>query len=412
MLVFVFSIVAAFLFALGSVVQQRAAAQAPPQDVMSFRLLLWLVRRKLWLIGVVTALVGNGFSATALGHGGVAIVEPLLSTRLLFVLPMIAFYARRRPARRDLVAAAVTIGGLAVFIAAGRPSIDAGSASTTGPQWALAVGIVAGLAAVVAVGGRHLPAVQRAPLLAGASGLLFGLQAALTSDADRLVSHPLSLLSSWVPYAVLVVAVLGTLFLQSAYEMAPLPASFPAQVTVEPITGVVLGVTVLDGSIRLGPPALALAVLGLVAMLAGIFALARSPLVVGDLLRVRIRDDEGQAYQREHHLLRALRGLEVTLDRVQSSPHPQAPRRRDQRRLRGELEHVDRELTRLGSVLADLERLHARPSEPDGRGALDPVQVDADTARFEQMLRRRALELTDRTAHLCTRTQALLAAAP
>lgn len=411
MLVFVFAIVAAFLFAVGSVVQQHAAAQAPPQDVMSFRLLLWLVRRKLWLVGVVTALVGNGFSATALGHGGVTIVEPLLSTRLLFVLPMIAVYARRRPARRDLVAAAVTVGGLAVFIAAGRPSIDASSASTSGLQWAVAGGAVAGLSVLTAVGGRRLPALQRAPLLAGASGLLFGLQATLTSDADRLVSHPVALLSNWIPYAVAVVAVVGTLFLQSAYEMAPLPASFPAQVTVEPITGVILGVTVLDGTIRLDPPALAVAVLGLVAMLVGIFALARSPLVVGELLRTRIRDDEAQAYQREQDLLQALRGLEATLDHVQSSPHPEAPRPRDQRRLRGELDHVDRELVRLGAVLADLERLHARPPEPGEHGT-DPVAVDADTARFEQVLRRRARELAARTVSLSARTQALLGAAP
>lgn len=410
-LVFVFALIAAFLFALGSVVQQRAAAQAPPQDVMSVRLLWWLVRRKLWLVGVVTALIGNAFSATALGRGGVTIVEPLLATRLLFVLPMIAFWTRRRPARRDLAAAVVTTVGVAVFIAAGHPSSDTSSAGTSNLQWILGGGIVVALATLAAVAGRRLPALRRAPLLAGAAGLLFGLQATLTSDADRHISHPLHLLTTWVVYAVVVVAVLGTLFVQSAYEMAPLPASFPAQVTVEPITGVILGVTVLDGTIRLGPLPLVLEVLGLLLMVAGIFFLARSPLVVGELLRVRIRDDEGQAYQREHDLLRALHGLEATLDRMQASPHPHAPRRRDQRRLRRELEHADRELIRLAAVLGDLERLHARPPEPTGRDAPRPVEIDADTARFEHVLRSRAQELTGRTADLCTRAQALLTAA-
>ncbi|HEX7353657.1 MAG TPA: DMT family transporter [Mycobacteriales bacterium] len=411
MLVYVFALVAAFLFAVGSVVQQHAAAQAPPQDVMSFRLLWWLVRRRLWWIGIITALVGNAFSATALGRGGVTIVEPLLSTRLLFVLPMMGFWVRRGPARRDVVAAVVTAIGLSMFIVAGQPSVPKAGASGSDLHWALGGGIVVAVAVVAALGGRGLPALKRAPLLAGAAGLLFGLQATLTSDADRLVGHPLTLLTSWLPYGVLAVAVLATLFLQSAYEMAPLPSSFPAGATTEPITGVILGVTVLGGSIQLGAPELALEVLGLALMVAGIFVLARSPLVVGELLRVKIRDDEGVAYQREHDLLRALHGLEETLDLVSSSPHPNRPRPRDQRRLRGELERVERELVRLGAVLRDLEQVHAMPVPAVGGDAVVPVPVDRDTLRLEQVLRRRARELAGRTAALCVRAEALLATA-
>lgn len=411
MLVYVFALAAAFLFALGSVIQQHAAAEAPPQDVMSLRLLWWLVRRRLWLLGLATAAIGNGFSATALGRGGVTIVEPLLSTRLLFVLPMMGFWVRRGPARRDVVAAAVTAIGLSMFIVAGQPSVPKAGAADSDLHWAIGGGIVVGLAVLAAMGGRRLPALKRAPLLAGAAGLLFGLQATLTSDADRLIGHPVELLTGWLPYAVVVVAVLATLFLQSAYEMAPLPASFPAGATTEPITGVILGVTVLGGTISLGPAELALEVLGLLLMIAGIAVLARSPLVLGELVRVRIRDEEVQAYQRERDLLRSLEGLESTLDRIHASPEPAVASRHDQRRLHAELEHVDRELVRLAAILRDLERLHERPPVARPAASFGPLDIGTDAEELERLLRSRARELTARSVGLRMRARALLAPA-
>lgn len=409
MLVYVFALAAAVLFAAGSVVQQRAAAQAPPQDVMSLRLLLWLVRRRLWLIGVVTALVGNAFSATALGRGGVAVVEPLLATRLLFVIPMVALWSRRLPARRDLLAAAVTAAGLAVFIVAGHPTSPESTAHTSGVTWAVGIGAAGGLAVAFAVAGRRLPALRRAPLLAGGAGILFGLQATLTSDADRLIGRPLTLLATWVPYAVIVVAITGTLFVQSAYELAPLPVSFPAQVTAEPITGVILGVTVLEGTVRLTAAALALEVVGLLAMVAGMAALARSPVVSGQLTRLQVRDEEGQAYRREQELFRDLRSLESRLDAIGADPRPGTLRPADQRRLHAEVERIGRELTALSEVLADLERLHRLPMST-GLGLGGPVGADDDTERFELALRGRARELGERTGSLCARARSLLPA--
>lgn len=411
MLVYVFALAAAFLFAFGSVIQQHAAAQAPPQDVMSLRLLWWLVRRRLWLLGLATTAVGNVFSATALGRGGVTIVEPLLSTRLLFVLPMMGFWVRRGPARRDVVAAAVTAIGLSMFIVAGQPSVPTASAADSDLRWVLGGGLVVGVAVVTALAGRRLHALRRAPLLAGAAGLLFGLQATLTSDADRLVGHPVALLTSWLPYAVVVVAVLATLFLQSAYEMAPLPSSFPAGATTEPITGVVLGVTVLGGSIRLGPGELALEVFGLLLMLAGIYVLARSPLVLGELVRVRIRDEEAEAYQRERDLVRSLEGLENMLDRIHASPRPAVASRRDQQRLHAELAHVDRELVRLAAILRDLERLHRRPPVARPAASFAPLDIGANAEELERLLRSRARELTARSVGLSVRARALLAPA-
>lgn len=393
---------AALLFGVGSVVQQHAAAQAPPQDVMSIKLLLWLVRRRLWLVGVATALVGNLLSADALGRGSIALVEPLLVLRLLFALPLAAAWHRCRVPGRDWLAAGATAAGLAGFVVAGHPS-QLTSVHASNGTWTLAGGAVVGLAAVLAIAGRRLDALRRAPMLAAGAGLLFALQAALTSTTVRMIGHPARLLSSWYVYAVLAVALTGTLFVQSAYELAPLQASFPAQVTVEPLAGLLLGVVVLHGSIRVAPISLAGEVAGLLVMIAGVFALATSPLVTGQLSRIRLRQEQGNAYRAERELAHALDGLQKDLERWQASAEPVYRHAGHRRRLRAELRTLEGELERLSTALAGLDRWH--DATHDVRGNVVGADVAVDE---EAQLRTQGEALRGRAGSLCARAEALL----
>ena len=276
--VYLLALGAALLFGIGNVVQQHAAAEAPPQDVMSFKLLLWLVRRPVWLAGVATAGLGNGLSATALGLGSIALVEPLLGVRLLFALPLAAAWRRCR----------VPGAGLG---RCGRHRRRPGAVHRLGePDENLALRRLAGglghrrrsrrgARAGPRAGRAPMDVRRQAPMLAAGAGLLFGLQAAVTSVAVDELDRPAALFTSWYPYVIVAAALTATLFLQSAYEMAPLHSSFPAQVTAEPICGIALGVTVLSGSIRVGPAALAGEVAGLLMMVGGLALLGRSKLV-------------------------------------------------------------------------------------------------------------------------------------
>lgn len=280
MLVYLLALVAALLFAVGTVIQQHAAAEAPPQDVMSIKLLLWLVRRPVWLGGVIVAGAGNAFSAAALGMGGVALVEPLLAVRLLFALPLAAAWRRAAVPRRDWIMSLALVLGLGLFIVAGAPS-QVTSAHASGRTWGIALAVVAVISGSSALLGRRTRPARRATLLAAGAGLLFATQDTLISTAVHGLDDPVKLLTSFYPYVTVAAAVIATLFLQSAFELAPLPASFPAQVTAEPLCGIALGVLVLNGFIRLGPGFVLLEVLGLALMVVGIFGLARSPLVTG-----------------------------------------------------------------------------------------------------------------------------------
>jgi drug/metabolite transporter (DMT)-like permease len=376
--VYVLSVAAAALFAGGSVVQQRVAGQSPPEKAFSAGLLLWLVRRRAWLAGVVISLGGNILAALALGRGGVALVEPLFTVRLLFALPLAAVWSRLAVPRRDWAGAVATVAGLAAFIAVGHPRrghpLQASSAS-----WAAALAALAVLVAVAVIAARRLSAIRAAAALAAGAGLLFGLQSSLTETAITVLHQQgtVGLLTHWEPYTVAVTALAGTILIQNAFGIAPLHASFPVLVTVEPLTGLLLGVLVLGGALRVSPSAYAGEVGGLVVMTLGVWLLAHSPLVTGQAHILQRRRDEALAYR----VLGRLEALVQTTEEGGTAGNgdrgPAPPRGRRAAQLRHALAELD-------SLLADMAKEHAAERDslqklpPRERMALAPLEQELD----------------------------------
>ena len=73
-------------------------------------------------------------------------------------------------------------------------------------------------------------------------------------------------------------------------------------VTAELIGGVVIGIAVLGGSVRLAPTDLAIGIIGLLTMVGGIYLLTTSPLVTGQLGELVRRQDIGAALRTEQRL--------------------------------------------------------------------------------------------------------------
>src|SRR5262245_22161994 len=105
MLVIALALVAAACFGSAAVLEQRVAARAPVDRALRLGLIGYLVRRPLWLTGVVAEFTGDGVQAVALGLGSLAVVQPLLVTSLLFALPLGARLNRERLGRREWVGA-------------------------------------------------------------------------------------------------------------------------------------------------------------------------------------------------------------------------------------------------------------------------------------------------------------------
>ena len=272
-MVYPVGVVAALCLAVGYVLQQRAAATVPLAEVLHWRLLLDLLRRRTWLLGLGFGVVGQLLAAWALALAGLAIVEPLLSTNLLFAFAVAARLGRHRVRTPELVGAVLLSAALGGFLVAADPRHNPAPSS---PRLV----VVAALAASVAVVALLVVIAKRrggrteAVLLSTGAGLLLGLQDAATRQA---------LLGDWThafrsPWSLVVVAtaVLALLLLQSAFRVGDLPWSLPPLVAAEPVAGIALGVSVLGDRVAGDPLSIFLQSLCLAGMVAGVVLVARS----------------------------------------------------------------------------------------------------------------------------------------
>ncbi|GHH63562.1 hypothetical protein GCM10017673_04700 [Streptosporangium violaceochromogenes] len=270
------SLAAACLLGLGFVAQQHAAYREPLGEILHVRLLAHLIRSPLWLLGIGLMLGGQILGAVALSGADVTKVTPLLTMNLLFALAAAHVIYQEHLGRSEWLGAVLVSGGAALFLAAGRPhggrSPGPGSA-----HWLTAILVVA-VAGGLVLAGLRCSLQAKAILLAAAAGTLYGLQDVLTRGSLlTLRQGTAALLQSWQPYVLPCVAAAGLLLTQSAFDAAPLRVSLPAITAAEPIVGIVLGVVIFAERLRVSPEALTGEVAGLIAMVAGIVILGRSP---------------------------------------------------------------------------------------------------------------------------------------
>jgi len=274
------SLAAAFLYALTSVLQHRAMRVIPHERSMRPRMLLDLVRHPRWLLTNVVDAGGYVLQFLALRAGSLVAVETLLVTGLLFAMPLGAAASHRRPQRLDWLATVAVVGGLCGFLVAGRPVTGAGNTSRNG--WIITAVAAGVLVAVLVALAERGPQRWKAPALGAATGVVFGLTAALAKASGHLLDRGLvHTLESWQPYALVALAAFGVLASQSAFQAGPLQASLPVLTITEPLVAAVIGVAAFHEHIAThGARALAETAAVLV-LAAGVVFLARSPLVSG-----------------------------------------------------------------------------------------------------------------------------------
>jgi hypothetical protein len=96
------ALVAALLFALGNVLQQRVAMEFPDRLAHSPLFLVRLLRRPEWIAGMAIILAGFAFHAAALSDGQIVVVQPILSLTLVLSLPIRVRLTAQRIGPRDV----------------------------------------------------------------------------------------------------------------------------------------------------------------------------------------------------------------------------------------------------------------------------------------------------------------------
>lgn len=264
-----FSLVGALCYAASSILQQQAAAAQPPETSLRPRLLLRLLRSKRWMLGNLADVGGYAMQFLALRVGALALVMPLFVTGLAFSILGNAFFQRRRPNRKEWLGSAATVAGLGVFVGVAQPGPGHPHASALG--WAVLFAVTGTVTAIAIAFARGTPR-RRALMLSVATGILYGVTAAITEHTGNVLDGGLlHALTTWAPYALTVVSIAGLLVNQSAYQAGDLRWSLPLLTVLEPIVAILIGQFLFAERIASGAGARTGAGLGLVTMVIGVF---------------------------------------------------------------------------------------------------------------------------------------------
>jgi drug/metabolite transporter (DMT)-like permease len=274
-IVIVESLVGAACYALSSVLEQQAAREQPVEHSLRVDLLVVLARRRRWLLGMAAGVLGYAMQFVALRKGSLALVQPIFVTGLVMALAGSALTHQRRLSRRDWMANAMILGGVALFIAVAQPGPGHPRGSTVG--WILlAVISTTVLVALIALS-RGSPR-RRSLALGVATGIVLGITSAITERASHRLGISLGhALGDWSPYALVFVSIGGLLLNQSAFQAGDLKWSLPAITVLEPLVAILIGRALFHEHIATGALHVTGELAGFAAMVAGVLVLATGP---------------------------------------------------------------------------------------------------------------------------------------
>jgi uncharacterized membrane protein len=248
------ALVAAAIFALSTVLQQRGGLQAPPLSFRHPSSFARLGGQLTWLIGFALLIPGWILQAMALDRGRVAVIQPIFTMTIVFVLPLGWWLTAQTVTLAQVLEAGVVVAGLTVFIIFGQPA--GGRTSAPNWQWFVSIVVIVVFCAVlVAFGGSKSQLARRAGCYGAVAGVLSGLAATLTKPTVELLhSGGLSaVFTDWTVDVVAIAGLLGVLLQQVALQTGKLAPAVATGSVANPLTGVLLGIILLQE--RLAPPA-------------------------------------------------------------------------------------------------------------------------------------------------------------
>ena len=246
------AILAAAIFALSTVLQQRGGLKAPPLSLRHLGSFAHLAGQGTWLVGMALLLLGWALQAMALDRGRVAVIQPIFTLTIVFALPLGWWLTAQRLTVKQVLEACIVVVGLSVFILLGDPA--GGRTDAPGWEWLVAVGLIAVGCAVLLGLGRNGRPTLRAGVYGTVAGVLFGLAATLTKPTIELLHSDgvLGVLSDWMVYVLAIAGLLGILYQQVSLQTAQLAPAVSSVSVANPLVGVLLGIVLLEE--RLAPP--------------------------------------------------------------------------------------------------------------------------------------------------------------
>ncbi len=242
-------------FGIASVWQHRVADDAPRFGGgirNNLGVAFGIVRSPKWIAGGLFDVLGFSAHVFALGHGPIAIVQPILVTGLLVAIVAASVVERRSVAPLDLFWALSLIIALSGFLLIAQPA--AGTSSVSGMGSLVAGAILAVVVCAGIVVARNHWTMRPALIWGAITGVIYGYCAALMKlTAASLANGVLSTVFSWPLYALIICGAIGFYCNQLAFQAGKLSMSLGAITAVDPLVAVALGIVLFDERIHADP---------------------------------------------------------------------------------------------------------------------------------------------------------------
>ncbi len=289
----------------GTALFQRVANVSAPKELKTWRQhALYLLRRPLWLMGFACLILTFVFTAVALYFGQLTVVQPLYVTELIFTLALRRLWLRDEIQVRSWAAAGVLCAGLAGFLVIASPK--PGDRQPSVEEWLGVLVVAAFILGALLLGARRGPPARRAALYGSAAGLVWSVDAGVVKAATQVLQSDgwSGLFVHWPVYVLVVSGMLGTLLVQGALKVGPLQASQPAMLIVEPLAGILVGVTLFGEQLANSPAAIAGQCTSLAVMAVGVVLVslwAPPPIAERPLDRSDARSTQAEQVREDRH---------------------------------------------------------------------------------------------------------------
>lgn len=278
-MVYLLALGAALSNALTTVLQRQGLVGAPPNASLHLRLITYALHRPVWLAGFGTMIGAFAFQVAALGVGPLSIVQPILTSELVFLVVIVSVGFRRHLGWHEWVGSLATTGGLGAFLSMAHPA--GGDVIPGTRNWAAVLLVLTMAVALAALAGRIGPPAWKAVMFGVAAAVAFSTTAALVKATTTYASHgPAGILVHWEPYGIVLSGLSGLFLAQNAYHAGPIMVSQPVLVIVDALVSIALGVSLFGERIHADGPIAVLELLALSLMSGGVLILCRSPAMV------------------------------------------------------------------------------------------------------------------------------------
>ncbi|MFE3325666.1 DMT family transporter [Streptomyces sp. NPDC059176] len=273
-----FALCAALSNAVATVLQRKAALSVPSSSGFRAGLMLDLLKRPVWIAGILTVIAAGLFQALALNSGPLTVVQPLFVLELPLTLVVASLLMRRHLARTGWIAVICVVVGLGIALAALSPTGN--RTHVPMDRWLPALTVCVGAVIILAgVALRRPEGRTRAACLGTATAICFALTAALMKEATHILDDygAVAFFTAWQTYAFAAAGASALFLLQNAMQAGPLVASQPAITLGDAMVSLALGIVVYEEHVRSGWWLLP-QLIGFALIAAGAVALARIPL--------------------------------------------------------------------------------------------------------------------------------------